>query len=518
ARFLEGHAVRVVESTDTVVQYAAKIVETVERSAWSGNRVLWEQLRSLAAAVPEVGVLWIVDAEGTIALNSFEFPSARIDVTDREYFTVHRDGDPAVHIGPTVQSRISGTFFFAISRPILGHDGTFLGVAVASVEVGNFLDFQHHYGLGQGSTFLVARADGMILVRQPHHPNAYGQRMSTLAEYAAASSAATIEVQSPIDGVQRILSYRRNNRYPMLVAVSVAKGEILVSWWREVLYALTGAGFIAILVGAAALLAWRSSGREEAALAALKQSNAELESRVTERTAALAEALRDARRANDTKSRFMAAASHDLRQPLHALRLFLDVLAEIITEPRQHAVLSRAIEAMNRAEHLLAALLEVSRLEAGVILPAVTDFAVIDILAPLAIQAKSQASQAGLKFHYRPCTARVRSDPALLQRIVGNLLANALRYTRKGGVLLACRRHGNMLTIGVWDTGPGIPPEKQKVIFEDFYQLDARQEHVQGLGLGLPIVERLARLLGHPLEMRSHPGKGSVFSVRVPLG
>jgi signal transduction histidine kinase/ActR/RegA family two-component response regulator len=255
--------------------------------------------------------------------------------------------------------------------------------------------------------------------------------------------------------------------------------------------------------------------------AELQSSNAQLTVEIAERRRA-GEAERRARgeaeRANAAKSKFLATASHDLRQPFQAMRLFHHILASRLSDASMREIATRLGEAMQAGEELLNALLDISTLEAGTVEPRLTDFPIQPTLTRLAQEFEAQASAKGLDFRMVPSSAVVRSDPVLLERMLRNLLNNALRYTQRGGILLGCRRSEARLTLVVLDSGVGIPPEKQQQVFEDFFQIgNPERDRSQGLGLGLPIVARMARLLDHPVSVRSVPGHGSVFSILVPL-
>ncbi len=252
---------------------------------------------------------------------------------------------------------------------------------------------------------------------------------------------------------------------------------------------------------------------------ALREANDTLETRVADRTAELAEAKAEAERANAAKTRFLAAASHDLVQPLHAARLFL-AAADRGSVPADTGVLMDRIgDSLQAAEQLLSGLLDISKLDAGALPVQRETFAAEQVLGPLAREFEALAATRGLRFRHRPTQALLHTDPALLRRVLQNFLGNALRYTRRGGVLLGVRRLPGALRIEVWDSGPGIPAEKQREIFEEFRRLDAQDAiGERGLGLGLAISERIARLLGHELSLRSQLGRGSVFALTVPLG
>lgn len=233
---------------------------------------------------------------------------------------------------------------------------------------------------------------------------------------------------------------------------------------------------------------------------------------------ALAEAHAEAERANQAKSRFLAAASHDLRQPFQAMSLFHHILMSRLSDPKQIEIAGKLGEALAAGNSLLGALLDTSALEAGTVKPRVLDFAFQDIAARLATEIADQAVGKGLTLQVVPTSAVVRSDPVLLERMIRNLLVNALRYTAEGRILLGCRHRGDRLSIEVWDTGPGIPEDQMDRIFEDFYRCGTEQrDSTRGLGLGLSIVRRTAEMLDHPVHVRSRIGSGTMFAISVPL-
>jgi signal transduction histidine kinase len=257
---------------------------------------------------------------------------------------------------------------------------------------------------------------------------------------------------------------------------------------------------------------------------ALIDANETLEQRVERRTHELSEALaaqeqakRLAESANLSKTRFLAAASHDLLQPLNAARLFTSALRQ---QPQLDAESGRLAEridtAFKAAEDLLDALLEASRLDAGKHRAEIGVVALAEVIEPLRHQFGMQAASRGIRLRVVDTRAWVRTDPQLLRRILQNFLANALRYTRAGSILLGVRRDGAALRIEVHDSGPGIAADQQHAIFEEFHRgTQVSPWGEKGLGLGLSICERIARLLGHRLGLRSRPGRGSVFSIDV---
>ncbi|CAI8745612.1 two-component system, sensor histidine kinase [Pseudomonas sp. IT-P258] len=259
---------------------------------------------------------------------------------------------------------------------------------------------------------------------------------------------------------------------------------------------------------------------------ALTEANEGLERRVTERThelsqlnIALTEAKGTAEAANQSKTRFLAAVSHDLMQPLNAARLFSAALShqgDSLSGEAQKLV-EHLDSSLRSAEDLISDLLDISRLENGKINPNRQPFALNELFDTLGTEFKALAREQKLEFRVRASTLRVDSDVKLLRRILQNFLTNAFRYG-KGPVLLGVRRHKEHLSLEVWDRGPGIPEDKLQVIFEEFKRLDSHQTQAEkGLGLGLAIADGLCRVLGHTLRVRSWPGRGSVFSVSVPL-
>ncbi len=271
---------------------------------------------------------------------------------------------------------------------------------------------------------------------------------------------------------------------------------------------------------------------------ALHQAYQNLEQRVRERTAELTslndqllceiderahaearlrEAKREAELANLSKTKFLAAVSHDLLQPLNAARLFTSALLEQPTSTGS-GLIRNISNSLEDVENLLGTLVDISKLDAGVIKADIAPFAVSELLENLAAEFHQIAGSEQLKLDYIPCSALVRSDIQLLARILRNLLTNAIRYTPNGRVMLGCRRRRQSLSIEVWDTGIGIPDDKLEEIFHEFKRGEGvRPQQDRGLGLGLAIVEKIARILGHRIVVTSVPGRGSKFAVEVPL-
>lgn len=252
--------------------------------------------------------------------------------------------------------------------------------------------------------------------------------------------------------------------------------------------------------------------------ARLQQLNDELEQRVAERTNQLIEARDAAQAANRSKDKYLAAASHDLLQPLNAARLLISTLRERRLPDAEQVLVERAHQALEGAEDLLTDLLDISRLDQAAIKPDLDLYHLDELLGPLASEFQPVAEAAGLSLRMRSGSLMIRSDIRLLTRILRNFLSNACRYTEQGRILLGARRHGAVVRLEVWDSGRGIAADRLESIFLEFNQLDVgRAADRKGVGLGLAIVERIARILDCQVRVRSWPGRGSVFSIDVPL-
>ena len=271
----------------------------------------------------------------------------------------------------------------------------------------------------------------------------------------------------------------------------------------------------------------------------LKRLNEELEERVASRTQELVSlndklwqeisereqiqkelkvAKEAAEDANKSKDKYLAAASHDLLQPMNAARLLIAALRERALQEQDAHLVERVHLALENAEDLLTDLLDISKLDQNAVKPDITDFRISQLINSMVGEFQPVAENKGLSLKGLDSSAMVRSDSRLLLRIIRNFISNAIRYTDEGRVLVGCRRKGQVLSIQVWDTGTGIPDDKQKEIFKEFQQLECHTaKDRQGVGLGLAIVDRIANMLGHQLKLSSIDGKGSMFSIEVPI-
>ncbi|MBD8893941.1 PAS domain-containing hybrid sensor histidine kinase/response regulator [Roseibium litorale] len=257
---------------------------------------------------------------------------------------------------------------------------------------------------------------------------------------------------------------------------------------------------------------------------ALARANETLERRVRERTEELTYvnqrlvyATHAAEEANIGKTRFLAAAGHDILQPLNAARLYSSVLVDRLREGEAGDLVRNVEAALESVEDIIGAVLDISRLDTGALKPELSVFRLDMILTALKLEFEPVAQEKGLRLRFVPTSLSVRSDRRLLRRLLQNLVSNALKYTASGSVLVGCRRRGGKIVVEVHDTGMGIPPAKQTVIFEEFHRLDDGMRVAKGLGLGLSIVERISNVLDHPVGLSSRAGRGSCFRVTLPV-
>jgi signal transduction histidine kinase len=288
------------------------------------------------------------------------------------------------------------------------------------------------------------------------------------------------------------------------------------AWEGDTLHLLLAFMASAVMVGTLAV------GRKYQALLTgslrARFENEMLAARLQEKNVELERARSISEQASRAKAQFFAAANHDLRQPLHAMGLFAAALAEKTHEPEVAKVVSSIGESVDALESLFNELLDLSKIDSGAIKPNLCDFALHPLLDRLQMNMQPDAFEKGLQLRLRSREFFVRTDPILLERILGNLICNAIRYTSSGGILVGLRKRGESLSIEVWDSGPGIPEDQHGRIFEEFYQIgNPARDRRKGLGLGLSIVKRLSQLLDLPLFMRSRPGRGTMFRIDVPL-
>ncbi|WP_288408665.1 hybrid sensor histidine kinase/response regulator [uncultured Herbaspirillum sp.] len=298
----------------------------------------------------------------------------------------------------------------------------------------------------------------------------------------------------------------------------VELGMLASSTWHTQEASLQVLAIAAVLYVVSLLVQARNSARAAKAAIMLRFENNALIERLQRESEKTQQALQQAEQANVAKSRFLAGASHDLRQPIHAQGLFLEVLANTPLDTMQREVVSRLRSAADNCAEMLHTLLDYSRIEAGVVKPQVAPFRPQALIHRISREMATQAEAKGLVFRTRESEVLASADAALTEPILRNLVSNAIRYTERGGVLVACRRRGAEVWLEVWDTGIGIAPPQQQEIFQEFHQLgNPERDHNKGLGLGLSIAQGLAKMQGLSLTVQSRPGRGSVFRLKLPV-
>ncbi len=341
-----------------------------------------------------------------------------------------------------------------------------------------------------GATFAMAALPwGTLTLSQPLEPL---RAAAAAAALVALAGAATL---SPLPGITSLL---------VAVPMSAAAAAALDGQW---LLAAFGALSAAVAFGTSSQRrrSWRQNTR------ALIEQGDRIRDLEAERD--------DAARADQDKSRFLAIASHDLRQPVHAIALFTATLHKRLHGSPEEPLVRNMVRALDGLERSFNTLLDVSRLDAGSLVPTPQTFALRDVFRRLHMHYGGQAELAGLGLRFSPGGRSVHSDPQLLERILGNLIQNAIKYTENGGIVVVARGAGETTHIEVWDTGNGIDPKELPRIFDEFYQVGRpERDRSHGLGMGLAIVKRLCSLLGHSLTVSSRPGKGTMFRVGITIG
>ena len=341
----------------------------------------------------------------------------------------------------------------------------------------------------------------------------------TWVTLSTSTTAGSILIISTIAGIVGSSMARLSPVMPVFIAfVTTMLVLVAINIWMLGDPAFTALGIGCLFYLASIMMMARNSSREIRAAINLSFENIALLDQLKIKTEIAETAQREAEHANTAKSKFLAAASHDLRQPIHAQGLFLEVLARTEQTPHQKALLANARAASEASSELLNALLDFSRIEAGVVEPQLQPFRLQPLLNKIESELAPQADAKNIVYRSRETQVVVHTDPMLLELILRNLVSNAIRYTNNGGLLVACRQHGAKAVLEVWDTGIGIAPEHHKEVFREFHQLgNPERDRNKGLGLGLAIADGLARTLGIELSFFSTPHRGSVFRLTLDI-
>ena len=505
--------------------------------------------RRLLRQVPAIAELALLDHEGReqlrLSRQAMDQVGSNADFSTDEKFTAALARK--VYYGPVYFPR--GTEpFMTLAMAGARRDA---GVSVAEVNLAHIWDVVNQIRVGRSGRAYVVDADGRLIAHPEISLVLRNSDFSHLAQVrlaraqAGASGTDQVQIARDFRGERVLAAHAMAHPLNWLVLVELPEHEANEPLYGAILrsVAVLLAGLVLALLAGVLLARWMvvpiqalaagaarigagaldhrisvKSGDELEALgeelnemaAKLQGSYATLERKVEERTQQL-------QAANLSKSRFLAAASHDLRQPLHALNLFAAQLRSERDPAERERLAARIDTAVANMNELFNALLDISRLDAGAMTASISDFPVSRVLNRIASTFTPAAHDKGLRLRVVRSSAWIRSDAILLEQILLNLVSNAVRYTSAGGIVVGCRRAQGALRIEVWDSGIGIAPDQQRSIFGEFYRVAGpQQDRKVGLGLGLAIVERLAGVVKHPIGVASTIGKGSCFSVTVP--
>ena len=519
------HTARTFEAIDVLLRDTA--------SDLSGNRRDWEKWESSqgweyiaqrhSRSMPALRDIAVFDRHGNQRFMSTRFPAPNINVRDRPYFTALEAGAETATYGPYVE-RSSGRYTYAISRRLTA-DGAFSGAVFAAFEPAYLQDFCWSNRLSDDFEAVLTNAREEIIASC--RPSDISRQSAVLgAKAGMVLFDGKLRNRVPTSGMAKVngllVSVAEVPGFADLRILTAISEKTLLAAWQTRLFELASLGLLVTIVLSVGALFVRRQVREMSIMTSeLAASHEHLEERIHAATEELAGRKDAAERANAAKSRFLAAASHDLRQPLHALSLFSADLQRQVRSgtPSELPRLAEQISASTAMlGDLLDSLLDISRLDVAGIKPDRRSFPLQPVFERVAESFRRAAADRRITLRFRPTRLWADSDPLLLDRMIANLVSNALRYTPAGGrVLVAARKRGDAVLVEVRDSGIGIAVEHQAAIFAEFYQVgNVAREHNKGLGLGLSIVDRLARALDIQVALRSRLGEGTTFALQIP--
>lgn len=524
---LAEHTARSFEAIDILLRDTAADLSNnhPQWHDWEAARG-WEYIAQRhSRALPQLRDLILFDQDGEQRFISSYFPTPRINVRDRAYFQVLEKGTDFATYGPYI-GRNSNRYTYGIARRIQTPPGVFGGVAFAAIEPGYFPDFCWGNRLSDDFEAVLINGKGQTIAScRPTDLTRQASLVGTLA--ADALFGGKLKGKLPETGLAAIRGLQVSispvpGYTDLRVLAAIPEGTLLATWSQRALeFSIFSTLVVAVLLSGSWLV--RRQIRELSKVTtALDEHRRHLEERVLSATSELASKKEEAELANTAKSRFLAAASHDLRQPLHALSLFAADLQRQLRAGNT-GDLQRLAEQIATSTgvlgELLDSLLDVSRLDVAGVKTDIRPFALQAVFERLAASYRRAAQSKNITLRFRPSPLSVSSDITLVERLLANLISNAIRYTPAGGrVLIAARRQDGKGRVEVRDNGIGIAPEHQAAIFAEFYQVgNVAREQNKGLGLGLSIVDRLARALDIPVSLRSRPQVGTTFAITLPL-
>ncbi len=499
----------------------------------------------VVAENPRYAFAGVVAADGSVVCSGLPVRPG-VHVRDRTWFA-RVMASREFSVGDLAVGKGSGRASVHLAYPLL-EDGRFLGAINVALDVEWLNRHLSKLDLPHDTVVSVVDSRGTVVGRHPGGARFIGTVIPQdhLVRRMAAEDSGTFEAEA-LDGRERLFAFAKLGRQStgtLTVVLGQDEETVVRPAEKDLRFGGLGLGLVALLgLGAAAVSGHQLIGRPSARLveAARRLGSGDMRARVGALDAGaelatvaqafddmadrLARHESDLRRARDaaeaasvSKSRFLAAASHDLRQPLQSLFLSAEVLNLRNADGSLAPALRHMNDSLEAMKEILDKLLDISKLEAGMLPITRAPVGADTVLERLAAGYGPRFAAQGLRLRSVPCAAEIETDRILLERILGNFLDNALRYTRSGGAVVGCRRRGPVLRFDIVDSGIGIPEGQQELVFEEFVQLhNAERDRAKGLGLGLAIAQRIAGALGHPIELTSRPGRGSRFSVTVPL-
>lgn len=522
-RMLAEHVLRTFDSIEVLLDELRLGLGERERwaewNAATGHQFLKSRL---SRSLPQIRHLLIFDAAGVQRHTSFAEAPPTISIADRPYFIELANGAERSRFGPYI-GRNSNRTTYAFGRRLGRSNGEFSGALVVAIEPQYLERFCSATRPDDDYEAAVVNSEGKMIAHclplsgTPVSATGNADFRSVLAggSFAGLGIAAN---RSLTENADFLLAREPIPGYADLqVVTAVPKNRLLGNWRHHARQTLLVAliGFSLLLFAAIVI---RRQFRQQLALTReLSESRDNLEARVRDATREIDARRDEAERLTDSKSRFFAAASHDLRQPLHALQLFVGDLARIADGAEQRVLIQRIEAAASAMASQLRSLLEISRLDMANIVPQHTPLALTSLFGQLCTTYSVSADAGNVKLLARPRNVTLDTDPALLLRLLGNLVDNAIKYSPGGRVLIAARWRANAVRIEIRDSGKGIDANHQQAIYDEFFQIgNVARESGGGLGLGLAIAHRIARLLGSSIELHSRPGRGTVFALTFP--
>lgn len=456
--------------------------------------------------LPEIGSLFVTDSQGQITFSSDPaYKGRRVD--QQNFFKIPRQRSfPAqLYLSRTLSNLQDGTCV-ALTLPLLDAENNFVGIAGAIIDFHFFSHILQPVDPSDSASMsVIFNREGDLIYRREDPKKYFGMNIAERSlvyqnHMRLGQPISQLISPSAFDGKLRLFHTRSIQDTGLNIIVSRRQEEVLSEWQHNLLIQI----MIFIFTTATMLFLAR--------VAQLRQSQ------LIDSSEALRKAKEKAEIANSAKGRFLAAASHDLRQPLHALSLLVSLLRRRYHAEDDLQIIAPIENATQALKEMLDTLLDISKLDANIIVPQKQSIPFASLQARLDSEFRMQLQSKGLDLRIRPSAAHIYTDPTLLMAILRNLLTNAGHYTEHGGILLAGRLRQGQLLIQVWDTGHGISAAEQEKIFDEYYQVsNPERDRNKGLGLGLAIVNRIANLLEHPLRLSSRVGRGTMFEVAVPL-